>query len=1533
MRLRGVIKMKRIFILLFLAMLVIPVIAEDGGSHLMVGTEPHTYDGGSHLMVGTTPAQENGGIVTAVTTAIETLFPEPTLESQIDLNPGITTSGNSQVVMDNGVVTFNGGDVSVTTSATVNGYNFKPSSTVSSGNTLEWQTGETMWFVVPDPVVKFKYDYNGSVLKETIVLKEDRDISFPITIAANSKFEKWEDGYRIIRDTREDVFSKTWIQIQKPYGVDAAGKYITMDYAYDGSSLSLVYDREGIEYPLTIDPTYYLSGYNSYLKLLMHFNETTPSDEQGHSVTSTGGITLNTTIKKFGAGSAYFPSAETGKISIADSSDWNFGTGDWTVTYWTYPGYNTTSSSSPFIYYWYLNSTTRFGIYNSVDDAKRMSYIGIYGVNGGTVVTKLLTADSVPVGQWSQITVVKSGTSSTNIKVYINGTQSAMQSVTGSMYLGANATPYVSGGNAFVGTTYVGDPRYNGNLDELAVWKGVAIPIEELYPCTKTTAYATEVGAPINAYLGEYHGYLKANLHMNGTAGSTTFIDETGRHTWTPYNTASLVTTTQKFGSASSKYLNTSHDYLSTPASSDFNMTSKLYTISFWYKRTDSDSPEQIILGSGDSGLSGGSWFLSFRYNALRFAFTNSSYFSNSYYTTNTFIDTTSWHHVALILNGTHINLYHDGVLQPFSSGDSSFYTPYPSLQKVSIGRAGDYDNLYFNGNLDEVQFWKDVAIPISKLYPQNQEVETALSGAWGGGSACVPKYTVGSYAYCDGQQFTVTAAGSSGTLSGYQVAVNVSNMSGISSTTMIYTNGTTRPDWTDVVFTDSSNNRLNFWKENNTETSTTAYFWVRYPTVATSGTTGRVYYGNASQLVRLENGYSTFEFFDDFEGSTYNVSQFYTSYTGGGTVTYANSYLTFAGTGSDIAVARTNATFSVNNATKGYISMSGSGTISQSFGYSSPYRAFIQRYPSYSGYYIVNQKNVSVDVTVVTSKLHDTNYHTLELIRNGTTTIETRVDNIRASMNDTGVTTDEEPIVPYIYGSGSGMSVHWIFDRKYSSPEPTLSGFTAVPTIFTPTASFTKNSTGGSIPLAVAFTDTSTNTPTAWQWTLIPYSNGTWINWSTSQNPTLTISEVGNYSVMLSASNAYGASNTSPVGSWVNTSLPTLTAAYTASINPVATGSNVSFNWSGTGTPITYDYGFGDGSANESTRNVSHKYSLPGTYYTFLRVTDMYGTTATYTSSETVYNATGDNNQPIVMAPQFALTIHLTDSSNGLPIPVTATVTNTATGTSNTTVAGTTTLFSDYAIAAGVITAEGYQARAFSVVVDSNMEATYQLTKSSTVTQNANAVWQPYAVAIQVIDGNMNPITGVNINLSAYNSSLPGGLSGAVSYFKDTYGVPEDTASAMLNSSTYYAGTTDDYGFISTQVVSVIQYRIVTEDVNGVPVERLLWPHGSYYQINTGNSSTKGLIQEAEIQNDIYTNSKYNATFWEPNSTYGCMSVQAYDHTGNTNNVSAWWKLVDNGTIWWQNSTFIGGYGPVNQTKCVLIVPYQQWKWGGITD
>ncbi len=67
------------------------------------------------------------------------------------------------------------------------------------------------------------------------------------------------------------------------------------------------------------------------------------------------------------------------------------------------------------------------------------------------------------------------------------------------------------------------------------------------------------------------------------------------------------------------------------------------------------------------------------------------------------------------------------------------------------------------------------------------------------------------------------------------------------------------------------------------------------------------------------------------------------------------------------------------------------------------------------------------------------------------------------------------------------------------------------------PVAAFIGNPTSGTAPLSVGFTDQSSANPTSWNWN---FGDGAT---STAQNPSHTYSTAGNYTVSLTATNAYG--------------------------------------------------------------------------------------------------------------------------------------------------------------------------------------------------------------------------------------------------------------------------------------------------------------------------------------------------------------------------------------------------------------------------
>jgi hypothetical protein len=82
------------------------------------------------------------------------------------------------------------------------------------------------------------------------------------------------------------------------------------------------------------------------------------------------------------------------------------------------------------------------------------------------------------------------------------------------------------------------------------------------------------------------------------------------------------------------------------------------------------------------------------------------------------------------------------------------------------------------------------------------------------------------------------------------------------------------KSDGSDMRFTsDDGITLIPFWTESWNPVTRTASFWVKVPTIPTSGAALYLYYGN-SAAISASNGIATFEFFDDFNSPTLDTSR-----------------------------------------------------------------------------------------------------------------------------------------------------------------------------------------------------------------------------------------------------------------------------------------------------------------------------------------------------------------------------------------------------------------------------------------------------------------------------------------------------------------------------------------------------------------------------------------------------------------------------------------------------------------------------------
>ena len=216
-----------------------------------------------------------------------------------------------------------------------------------------------------------------------------------------------------------------------------------------------------------------------------------------HVVTAYGNAQIDTAQSKFGGASGLFDG--TGDyLSLADSDDWNFGTGDFTIDFWVrfnaLPGVGSImqfcSQRVDANNFWILYFANVGGDYRWYFEV----------MSGGVYRVVLIRSTTVSTGVWYHIALVRSGSS---WSFYQDGSQ------LGATLTDSDAVPDLAA-ELHIGE-FGGWAQFNGWLDEFRVSKGVA-------------RWTSNFTPPTSAHVADLSTVLL--LHMDGTDGSATFTDD-----------------------------------------------------------------------------------------------------------------------------------------------------------------------------------------------------------------------------------------------------------------------------------------------------------------------------------------------------------------------------------------------------------------------------------------------------------------------------------------------------------------------------------------------------------------------------------------------------------------------------------------------------------------------------------------------------------------------------------------------------------------------------------------------------------------------------------------------------------------------------------------------------------------------------------------------------------------------------------------------------------------------------------------------
>jgi PKD repeat protein len=198
----------------------------------------------------------------------------------------------------------------------------------------------------------------------------------------------------------------------------------------------------------------------------------------------------------------------------------------------------------------------------------------------------------------------------------------------------------------------------------------------------------------------------------------------------------------------------------------------------------------------------------------------------------------------------------------------------------------------------------------------------------------------------------------------------------------------------------------------------------------------------------------------------------------------------------------------------------------------------------------------------------------------------------------DGGTSTEQDPV--HTYDSDGTYTVSLVANNDWGSDIETKDDYILVGPQ-PPIADFSGTPTSGTTPLTVAFTDLSTNTPTAWTWT---FGDG---GASTAQHPSHQYNTAGLFTVSLTAGNSAG-SDTETKSDYIAVALPPpLIADFTATPTIGFAPLDVTFDDVSTNNPIAWAWDLGDG-ATSTVQDPAHQYLDEGTYTVTLTATNVEG-------------------------------------------------------------------------------------------------------------------------------------------------------------------------------------------------------------------------------------------------------------------------------------------------------------------------------------
>lgn len=470
-------------------------------------------------------------------------------------------------------------------------------------------------------------------------------------------------------------------------------------------------------------------------------------DEKGHTLTANGNAQLTTTSPRFGTACATFDGASDYiSIATANATDFNFGTGDFTIECFVKLAAMPTSDAWPTAW------SSHMGVVCKGVPSSASGYNFIIGTtqimwnNNDTAVGK--GAHGMTTGVWYHIAVSReSGTLRTFVDGVLKGSSTGITS------------DYTYAQPLLIGTETGEGAWLNGQLDDLRITKAARYtanftPDTSAFLTNQCTisgtvkdasnanaarlvrTYRRDTAEVLNLSISDgttgvyshpvettgecfivahdgtptdpYASSVKLALKMAGANGATTFTDDAG-HTTTANGDVKIAGGAFPYG-RSAAYFDGTGDYIACTYSTDYEVGSGDFTVEFWFKVPNVSGQKTLFAFQADFHI--GIFLNGNRMNC--FASSNGSSWDiisgdtgGSYGAGYTDVTANVWHHFAWVRSGSTWTMWLDGQMDRQLTGITA--TVFSRNEALNVGRWGNA-GYFMNGYIKDFRLTKGVA-------------------------------------------------------------------------------------------------------------------------------------------------------------------------------------------------------------------------------------------------------------------------------------------------------------------------------------------------------------------------------------------------------------------------------------------------------------------------------------------------------------------------------------------------------------------------------------------------------------------------------------------------------------------------------------------------------------------------------------------------------------------------------------------------------------------------------------------------------